>query len=220
MKINKYIDHTILKRDILSSEIIKAKDEAIKYDFAGLCVNPTWINLIKDDLHKHNLSVIVVIGFPFGQFTTETKVFEAKDAINKGADELDFIANISKIHERDTQYLKNELNEIRNATKGKVIKLIIETGLLNNEEKEYITNLGAEAGFDFIKTSTAVETTGATIDDVKLMKRVINGRAKIKASGGIRKLSDAIALIEAGADRIGSSNGVDIIKGNEVKTGY
>ena len=220
MKINKYIDHTILKRDALTAEVIAARDAAIKYDFAGLCVNPTWIETVKEDLHKNGLLVIVVIGFPYGQFTTEAKISEAKDAIAKGADELDFITNVTKVHERDSKYLENELSEIRKATKGKVIKLIIETGLLNDEEKVYITNLGAEAGFDFIKTSTAVGTTGATVHDVSLMKVIIDGRAKIKASGGVRNIKDAQALIDAGADRIGTSNGIDIVEGKTAKTGY
>ncbi len=195
----------------------KVVEEAIKYNFKGLCINPTWIKYVKDKLNKNGILVVTVIGFPFGQFTTETKVFEAKDAIKNGVDELDFIANVSKIHEKDTEYLKNELNEIRKATKGKTIKLIIETGLLNNEEKTYITKLGIEAGFDFIKTSTAVNTTGATLEDVKLIKSLISGDTKIKASGGVRTLEDAKKLIEAGANRIGTSNGIDIINGKDVE---
>ncbi len=215
--INKYIDHTFLKRDALTKEIDQAVEDAIKYEFKGLCINPTWIKYVKDKLHKNKILVVTVIGFPFGQFTTEAKIFEAKDAIKNGVDELDFIANVSKIHERDTEYLKNELREIRKATKGKTIKLIIETGLLDNEEKTYITKLGIQEGFDFIKTSTAVNTTGATLEDVKLIKSLIDGDTQIKASGGVRTLKDAKILIDAGANRIGTSNGVDIINGKEVK---
>lgn len=220
MKINNYIDHTILKRDAVSEEIMKVVDEAIKYEFKSVCVMPTWITLIKEKLHENNILVCAVFGFPFGQTTTETKVFEAKDAIEKGVDELDFVANISKIHERDTKYLVTELNMIRSATKGKTIKLIIETGLLNDDEKRYITELGATAGWDFIKTSTGIGTTGATVEDVLLMKEVINGRAKIKASGGIKTREQAEKYISIGADRLGSSNGVDLMEGNEVKGGY
>lgn len=220
MDIAKYIDHTFLKRDALRSEMDTKVKEAVENHFASLCINPTWINYVKNELHKNNVKVCVVIGFPFGQFTTETKVFEAKDAIKRGADELDFIANITKIHERDEKYIEHEFKEIRKATKGKVIKLIIETGLLNDDEKRWVTKKVVEAKFDFVKTSTGVDTTGATVHDVKLMKEITGDKIQIKASGGVRTLEQAQELIAAGATRIGTSNGVDIIKGKKGQHNY
>lgn len=218
--INEYIDHTLLKRDVLTKEIDQAVNDAIKYKFKGLCIAPFWISHVSKILHENNVLVVTVIGFPYGQQSMKTKAFEAKRAIKDGADELDFIINASKLHEKDQYYLKKELSLLRKVTKSKTIKLIIETGLLNKEEKELATILGVEAGFNFIKTSTAVNTTGATVEDVKLMKKIINGRAKIKASGGIRNLKQAQELIKAGADRIGTSNGIDIIRGLEGKSEY
>lgn len=218
--INEYIDHTLLKRDVLTKEIDQAVSDAIKYKFKGLCIAPFWISHVQEKLHKNNVLVVTVIGFPYGQQSARTKAFEAKQAIKDGADELDFIINASKLHEKDQDYLRKELALLRKITKNKVIKLIIETGLLNKEEKELATKLGVEAGFNFIKTSTAVNTTGATVEDVKLMKKIIDGRAKIKASGGIRTLNQAEELIKAGADRLGTSNGIDIVKGLEGKSSY
>ncbi|BDV03704.1 MAG: deoxyribose-phosphate aldolase [Candidatus Hepatoplasma scabrum] len=218
--INEYIDHTILKRDVLTKEIDQAVSDAIKYKFKGLCIAPFWISHVKEKLHQNNILVVTVIGFPYGQQSMKVKGCEAKRAMKDGADELDFIINASKVHEKDQEYLKKELAFLRKVTKGKTIKLIIETGLLNQEEKIFATKLGVEAGFDFIKTSTAVNTTGATVEDVKLMKEVINGRAKIKASGGVRTLKQAQELIKSGADRIGTSNGIDIVKGLEGRNEY
>lgn len=218
--INEYIDHTLLKRDVLTKEIDQAVNDAIKYKFKGLCIAPFWVSHVQEKLHKNNVLVVTVIGFPYGQQSARTKAFEAKQAIKDGADELDFIINASKLHEKDQEYLRKELALLRKVTKNKIIKLIIETGLLNKEEKELATKLGVEAGFNFIKTSTAVNTSGATVEDVKLMKKVIDGRAKIKASGGIRTLNQAEELIKAGADRLGTSNGIDIVKGLEGKSSY
>ncbi|AHK22571.1 deoxyribose-phosphate aldolase [Candidatus Hepatoplasma crinochetorum] len=218
--INEYIDHTLLKRDVLTKEIDQAINDAIKYKFKGLCIAPFWVSHVQEKLHKNNVLVVTVIGFPYGQQSARTKAFEAKQAIKDGADELDFIINASKLHEKDQDYLRKELALLRKITKNKIIKLIIETGLLNKEEKELATKLGVEAGFNFIKTSTAVNTSGATVEDVKLMKKIIDGRAKIKASGGIRTLNQAEELIKAGADRLGTSNGIDIVKGLEGKSSY
>lgn len=220
INVNEYIDHTILKRDAVSTEIDKIINEAIKYEFKTICIHPTWIEYSKPKLKKSNVKITTVLGFPYGTQTTESKIFEATDAISKGADELDFVAAISKIHEKDTKYLKNELKLIRKATKGKTIKLILETGLLSKDEIKYIAKLGVDANWDFIKTSTGIETTGAKIDDVKIMKKIAGNKAQVKASGGVRSYEDAVKMIEAGATRIGTSNGVDIIKGKIAKSDY
>ncbi|BDV02345.1 MAG: deoxyribose-phosphate aldolase [Candidatus Hepatoplasma vulgare] len=218
--INTYIDHTLVSRDPVSKDLDKAVNDAIKYKFKGVCVTPVWIDYVQERLHANNVLVVTVIGFPYGQFTTETKIFEAKDALKRGADELDFIINVSKVHEKDEAYLKKELKEIREATKGTTIKLILETGLLNDEEKKFAAKLGVDAGFNFIKTSTAVGTTGATVHDVELIYAITKGKSKIKASGGIKTIKSAEEMIAAGADRIGTSNGVSLIEGTEATSHY
>ncbi|NQX83256.1 MAG: deoxyribose-phosphate aldolase [Mycoplasmataceae bacterium] len=220
MKINKYIDHTILKRDAVSSEIDKIIKEAIKYKFKTICIHPIWIEYSKDKLKKTDVEITTVLGFPYGTQTTETKVFEAKDALKKGADELDFVINISMVHEHNTDYLNNELKLIRKATQGTVIKLILEIGLLTNDEIKYISELAVAENWNFIKTSTGIQTTGATIEAVELMKSITKNKAEVKASGSIRSFEDAVAMINAGATRIGTSNGVDIMKGKVSKTDY
>ena len=218
--LNKYIDHTILKRDVTKAEIEKVMHEAVEYQFATMCIAPSWIETVKDTLHEGGVGVTVVIGFPFGQNTIESKVCEAKDAMAKGADELDFVVNVSRAHDNDIDYLKKELAAIREATEGKVIKLILETGLLTDDEKRLISELAVDAGFDFIKTSTGIGTTGATVEDVKLMAEIAGDKAQVKASGGVRTYEDAMAMIEAGATRIGTSNGVDIMEGREGSNDY
>lgn len=220
MNIAKYIDHTILKRDAISSEIEKICKEAKEYGFKSVCTHPIWTEKIKEELKGSDVLTCIVVGFPFGTNTTKSKIYEGLDAIERGAQELDYVVNVSKVHERDTEYLENELNEIRTATKGTTIKLIIETGLLSDEEKVYISKLAIAAKWDFIKTSTGINTTGATIEDVKLMKEIAGEDYQVKASGGVKTLEDAKNLIEAGATRIGTSNGTLIMDGLEVTEGY
>lgn len=219
-ELSKYIDHTLVSRDPKAKDLDRVIEEAIKYNFKSLCITPVWINYAKQRLHDANILVCTVIGFPYGQHTIKTKVFEAKDAIKRGVDELDFVINVSKLHDNDEKYLKKELKAIRKATKGKTIKLIIETGLLNDEEKKLASKLGAEAKFNFIKTSTGIGTSGATVRDVKLIKSIVKDKAKIKASGGVRNASTAMEMIEAGAERIGTSNGVSIMSGQTGKNTY
>ena len=220
INLNKYIDHTLLKRDAVSSEIDKLIEEALKYKFKTICIHPMWIEYSKNKLYNSDVEITTVIGFPFGTQTTETKLFEAKDAILKGVDELDFVSPVSKVHENDTKYIKNELKLIRELTKGKVIKLILETGLLNKEEIKYISKLAIDENWDFIKTSTGIGAGGAKVEDVKIMKEIAGKNHQVKASGGVRSYEDAIKMIEAGATRIGTSNGVDIIEGKIAKKDY
>lgn len=219
MELNKYIDHTLLKRDVTKAEMDKAINEAIEYKFATLCIAPSWVEYAAPRLHDAGVKVTTVIGFAYGQNTIESKAFEAKDAIEKGANELDFVINVSKIHDNDVDYLRREIAAMRESTQGYIIKLIIETGLLNNEEKRMISKLAIEGGFDYIKTSTGIQTTGATVEDVKLMKEIA-GEKLVKASGGVRTYDEAMAMIDAGASRIGTSNGVDIIEGREGTNEY
>ncbi len=220
MEINKYIDHTILKRDAVASEVDKIIEEAIKYQFKTICIHPTWLEYAKAKLEGTGVEITIVFGFPYGTQTTETKIAEAKDAIAKGADELDMVINVGRVHMQDTEFLAKELKEVREATEGKVIKLILETGLLTKEEIKYASELGVNAGWDFIKTSTGIQTTGATVEDVEIMKSIAGERSEVKASGGVRSYEDAVAMVKAGATRIGTSNGVDIIEGRVADSDY
>ena len=220
MKLNKYIDHTILKRDAKEEEIDKIIDEAIKYQFKTICIHPIWISHAKSRLEGTGVEITTVFGFPFGTQTTETKISEAKDALLKGADELDMVMNVGKLHDNDLEYIKNELESVRKETKGKVIKLILETALLTDEEIKKASQIAVTAGWDFIKTSTGIGCGGATIKAVEIMKSVAGNKAEVKASGGVRSYEDAKKMVEAGATRIGTSNGVDIIEGRVSDSDY
>ncbi len=220
MEINKYIDHTILKRDAVASEVDKIIEEAIKYEFKTICIHPTWVEHAKTKLANTGVEITTVFGFPYGTQTTEAKIAEGKDALAKGADELDMVINVGRVHMQDTEFLTNELKAVREAFPGTTIKLILETGLLTKDEIKYSAKLGVEAGWDFIKTSTGIQTTGATVEDVAIMKDIAGEIAEVKASGGVRSHADAVAMIEAGATRIGTSNGVDIMEGRVAESDY
>ncbi len=220
MEVNKYIDHTILKRDAVASDIDKIIDEAIKYQFKTICIHPIWVEYAKAKLEGTGIGITAVFGFPYGTQTTETKVFEAKDALAKGATELDMVINVGRVHSQDSEYIANELKAVREAVPNTTIKLILETGLLTSDEIKFASKLGVEANWDFIKTSTGIQTTGATVEDVKIMKEIAGDRCEVKASGGVRSYEDAVAMIEAGATRIGTSNGVDIMEGKVADSDY
>ncbi len=220
--VNKYIDHTNLKQDIVSKDIDDLIAQAKEYEFHSVCINPAWIQYARKiiDEQKLDTKICTVIGFYLGQSTTETKAFEAMDAIRKGADELDFVVNVSLIKERRLEELNAQLKMMRQATLGKEIKLIIETSLLSDEEKVLITKMLIQNQFDFVKTATGLAKGGATVEDIKLLKSVAQDQIRIKASGGIKTLEQATDLINAGADRIGTSNGIPIAKGTEGKNDY
>lgn len=212
MKLSKYIDHTQLKADATKSDIIKLCEEAKQYDFMTVCVNPCWIPVSKEILNDTDVKVCVVIGFPLGAMTTESKVFEAKDAIEKGADEIDMVINIAKLKDGDYEYVKNEIYQIKQAIGSHLLKVIIECCLLTDEEKVLACKASVEAGADYVKTSTGFSTSGATVEDVKLMKETVGDYAKVKAAGGIRTKEEFEAMIEAGAERIGTSRGCSLIE--------
>ncbi len=212
MKLSKYIDHTQLKADATKSDIIKLCEEAKQYDFMTVCVNPCWIPVAKEILNDTDVKVCVVIGFPLGAMTTESKVFEAKDAIEKGADEIDMVINIAKLKDGDYEYVKNEIYQIKQAIGSHLLKVIIECCLLTDEEKVLACKASVEAGADYVKTSTGFSTSGATVEDVKLMKETVGDYAKVKAAGGIRTKEEFEAMIEAGAERIGTSRGCSLIE--------
>lgn len=212
MKINEYIDHTYLKAFGGKEVIEKLCAEAKQYHFKSVCVNPCNIPLAKKLLEGSDVLVCTVIGFPLGQNTVETKVFETRDAISKGAQEIDMVINVAKLKDGDYDYVLNEIKSIRKECLGLTLKVIIETCYLLKEEITKVCELVVEAKADFVKTSTGFGTGGAKEEDVLLMKSTVKDEAKVKASGGVKNLKDAVIMINAGADRIGTSNGVDIIK--------
>lgn len=212
MKLNKYFDHTLLKADATQDKIDKLIDEAKKYDFFSVCINPSWISYAKEKLLGTDVKVCTVIGFPLGAMTTESKVFETEDAIKKGADEIDMVLNIGRLKMGDKNYVVNEIKQIKAACKDHILKVIIETALLTEDEIRLATELVVEGGADFVKTSTGFSTRGAIVKDVEIMKAVVGDKIKIKAAGGVSNQKDAIEMINAGADRIGASKSAIIME--------
>ena len=212
MKLSKYIDHTLLKADASAEQIAKLCNEAKEYDFKTVCVNPCNIALCKKLLKGSDVEVCTVIGFPLGQMTTEAKVFEAKDAISKGADEVDMVLNIGRLKDHDLAYVTDEIHSIKEACGNTTLKVIIETCLLTDEEKVDACHCILNAGADFVKTSTGFSTGGATFEDVKLLKQTVGDKCLVKAAGGVRSHEDFLKMIELGANRIGTSSGVKLIK--------
>ena len=212
MKLNKYFDHTLLKADATQDKIDKLIDEAKKYDFFSVCINPSWISYAKEKLSGTDVKVCTVIGFPLGAMTTESKVFETEDAIKKGADEIDMVLNIGRLKMGDKNYVVNEIKQIKTACKDHILKVIIETALLTEDEIRLATESVVEGGADFVKTSTGFSTRGAIVKDVEIMKAVVGDKIKIKAAGGVSNQKDAIEMINAGADRIGASKSAIIME--------
>ena len=212
MELNKYIDHTNLKNTATLKDIEKLCNEAIKYKFASVCVYPYYVTLCKSLLKDANVAVCTVIGFPSGMSTTETKVFEAINSVENGADEIDMVINIAALKNKDYDYVKNEIEEIRDAIDGKVLKVIIETCLLTDKEIIKMTEICNETFVNFIKTSTGFSEYGARVEDVELINDHKNDVLEIKASGGIRDIKTAETMIEAGATRLGTSSGVKLME--------
>lgn len=212
MNIAKMIDHTALKPDTTKEEILKLTAEAKKYGFASVCVNPRWTKLASQELKDSGVNVCVVIGFPLGATTTKVKAFEAKGAIKGGATEVDMVINIGDLKDENYIYVEQDIKAVVAVAKGKaLVKVIIETCLLTDEEKVKACEIAKKAGADFVKTSTGFSTGGATVEDVKLMRKTVGEEMGVKASGGIHTREQAIKMIEAGATRIGTSSGVSII---------
>lgn len=213
MNINKLIDHTALKPNTSKESILKLIAEAKTYDFASVCVNPCWVELAHQELKNTDVKVCTVIGFPLGANTTEVKVFETKDAIEKGAQEIDMVINIAMLKDKEYDYVENEIHQIVEAAKDKaIVKVIIETCLLTDEEKIKACELSQKAGADFVKTSTGFSTGGATVHDIALMRKTVGAEMGVKASGGVHTHEEALAMVEAGATRIGASAGVKLLK--------
>lgn len=220
--IAKMIDHTILKAFATENDVKQLCKEAKEYNFFSVCINPANIELAKKELEGSNVKVCTVIGFPLGANTSEVKAFETDDAIKKGADEVDMVINIAALKDKKYDYVLNDIKAVVDASnKRALVKVIIETCYLNDEEKKIACELSVKAGADYVKTSTGFGTGGSTPEDIKLMRDVVGPNIGVKASGGVRNQKDAKAVIEAGCSRIGASASITIAKGEDSETqGY
>ncbi len=209
----KLIDHTLLNPSATYADIDKLCREAVEYGFYAVCVNPVHVSRCKRNLRGTEVKVVSVVGFPFGASLPEVKVKEASRTIDEGADEIDFVMNIGALRSGDIAFVRDEMKKMADAIegRGKISKVIIETGYLTDEEKVKACDLAVEAGIDFVKTSTGYGPRGASVEDVVLIKGVVGDKAKVKAAGGIADADKALKMIRAGASRIGSSHGVQIL---------
>jgi deoxyribose-phosphate aldolase len=211
MNYNEYIDDTLLKADATKEEILALCAEAKSYSFKSVCINPDFIVTAKEALKGSKVLACTVIGFPLGAMSTESKVYEAKDAILKGADEVDMVINISRLKDKDDEYVLAEIAAIKEAIGTHTLKVIIECCLLSDEEKVRACLLAKKAGADFVKTSTGFSKRGAKVEDVKLMRETVGATMGVKAAGGVRTHEEMVAMIEAGATRIGTSSGAKLM---------
>ncbi|HZJ86747.1 MAG TPA: deoxyribose-phosphate aldolase [Erysipelothrix sp.] len=220
MKINKLIDHTLLKQDATEAQIDQLCQEAIEYDFKSVCVNPHYVKRAHENLMDSDVLVCSVIGFPLGMNTSESKVFETQQAIEEGAKEIDMVINVGALKDGNDTYILNEISQIKRACGKNKLKVIIEACLLSDEEKVRACKLAVEAGADFVKTSTGFSLHGATIEDVKLMKDTVQDKAEVKAAGGVRNIDDLKNMVKVGATRIGTSGGVALMEDAENQENY
>lgn len=221
MSIARMIDHTMLKADAVQADIAKLVEEAKQYQFASVCVNPTWVAYCAEQLAGTEVKVCTVIGFPLGASTSAVKALETQDAIANGATEVDMVINIGELKAGNDEFVLKDIEAIVKAASGKaLVKVIIETCLLTDEQKVRACELAVKAGADFVKTSTGFSTGGATREDVALMRKTVGQQTGVKASGGVRSLEDVNNMIEAGATRIGASSGVSIMNGITSTSSY
>ena len=214
MELNRMIDHTILKPEATEAAVQKIIDEAKEYNFFSVCINPCWVAFASEQLADTDVAVCTVIGFPLGVNTPEVKAYEAADAIKNGANEVDMVINIGALKSQQYDHVRQDIQGVVDAAKGKaLVKVIIETALLTDEEKVKACELAKEAGADFVKTSTGFSTGGAKVADIRLMRETVGPDMGVKASGGVHNAEEALAMIEAGATRIGASTGVAIVSG-------
>jgi deoxyribose-phosphate aldolase len=217
-----YIDHTLLKPEASEAEILKVCSEAVKYGFRSVCVNPVWVKTVKNALRGSSVLTCSVVGFPLGATPSDVKAFEARGAVLDGADEVDMVINIAAARAADKGALVDDITAVAEVvhTGEAILKVIIETALLNDDQKVLACQAAVEAGADFVKTSTGFNGGGATAEDVALMRRTVGPEIGVKASGGVRSLADAQAMIAAGATRIGASSGIAIVKGEQGSSVY
>jgi deoxyribose-phosphate aldolase len=211
MKLNKYIDHTLLKQDATPEQIVKLCTEAKEYDFKSVCVNPAYVPLASKELKDSDVLVCTVIGFPLGMNLPETKAEEAALVIKMGAEEVDMVINVGMLKSGNDKYVEDEIRLIKHACGDILLKVIIETVLLTDEEKVRACLCAVRAGADYVKTSTGFAGGGATVHDIALMRKTVGPKMGVKASGGVHNKAEALAMIEAGATRIGASSGVKIM---------
>lgn len=214
------IDHTLLKAESTKDQVEKICAEAKEYGFASVCVNPTWVKFSAEQLAGTDVKVCTVIGFPLGATTSAVKAFETKDAIANGAGEIDMVINIGALKDGNYDLVRDDIKAVVDAANGTLVKVIIETCLLTDEEKVKACELSVEAGADFVKTSTGFSTGGATAEDIALMRKTVGPDLGVKASGGVRSLEDMQLMIENGATRIGASSGVAIMNGLKSDSNY
>ncbi|HEY4001404.1 MAG TPA: deoxyribose-phosphate aldolase [Candidatus Xenobia bacterium] len=214
-----FIDHTLLKADATREQVIQLCDEARKNGFASVCINPTWVSLAAEKLAGSTVKVCTVIGFPLGATTTVVKGLETRDAIANGAQEIDMVINVGALKARDYDLVQRDIAAVVEAAHGALVKVILETALLNDEEKVKACELSVAAGADYVKTSTGFGPGGATDHDVALMRQTVGQFMGVKASGGIRDFATAQKMVAAGATRIGASASVAIVKGTPQKGG-
>ena len=212
MELNKYIDHTLLKPEATKEQITKLCQEARQYDFASVCVNTCYVPLAKELLAGSDVKVCCVVGFPLGAMDTVSKAFEAKTAVENGAQEVDMVINIGALKDKDYDYVTKDIAAVVEASKPAIVKVIIEACLLTDEEKVEACKCSMNAKAEFVKTSTGFSTHGATPEDVVLMKKTVGNVCKVKAAGGVRSYDDAMKMIEAGADRLGCSAGIKVME--------
>ena len=216
-----YIDHTLLKPEAVMSQFEQLCDEAVKYKFKSVCVNSSWIPFVAKKLRGTGVKICSVIGFPLGEMDTRSKAFEARNAIANGADELDMVINVGALKSGNLKLVEEDIRAIKRACRNTtVLKVILETGLLTDEEKIIACEISRKAGADFVKTSTGFSGSGATVHDVALMRRIVGPGMGVKASGGIRNFDQAVALINAGANRLGCGSSVAVITGAESQGNY
>ncbi len=214
--INTYIEHTLLKQDAKENELIKLFDEAKQYNFLGVCVNPCFVSMAKEYLKDTDVKIVTVIGFPLGANCSDVKAYETEKAVKDGADEIDMVLNVSKLKDKDYEYVKSDIEAVRRACPNNILKVILETDLLTSEEIKKACEICIDAKADLVKTSTGFvkNGVGAKVEDVKLMYETVSSSGlKVKASGGIRDAEKAKALIDVGASRLGTSSGVAIVEG-------
>lgn len=212
MNYNKMIDHTVLKADTPLETVKRICDEAMEYGFASVCINPCHVAYCADYLKDSNVNVCTVISFPLGANTSAVKAFETKDAIANGADEIDMVMNIGALKDKNYDLVRDDVKAVVEAANGTLVKVILETCLLTEDEIKKACELCVEAKADYVKTSTGFSTRGATIEDVRIMKEAVHGKAKVKAAGGVRTPEDMVKIVAAGADRIGTSAGCSLVK--------
>ena len=221
MNLAKYVDHTLLKQDATRDQIKLLCEEAAEHHFASVCVNPYWVSYASELLADSEAKVCTVIGFPLGANTTATKVFETKNAIENGANEIDMVINVGELKAKNYEFVQEDIAAVVEASHpNQIVKVIIETCLLTKEEIVKACELSVAANADFVKTSTGFSTGGATVEDVKLMKETVGDKALVKASGGVRSLEDAKNMIAVGADRLGTSSGIALVSDKGEFTGY